>query len=83
MLKKFKLYEGEEQEILIAITTESEKFLIRFDVTNQEIDLLEVYAEDHEILELLDDSVINSIKSKIFNQLKQENQQNYISAIAA
>jgi len=83
MLKKFKLYEGEEQEILIAITTESEKFLIRFDVTNQEIDLLEVYAEDHEILELLDDAVINSIKTKIFNQLKQENQQNYISAIAA
>ena len=83
MLKKFKLYEGEEQEILIAITTESEKFLIRFDITNQEIDLLEVYAEDHEILELLDDAVINSIKSKIFNQLKQENQQNYISAIAA
>jgi len=83
MLKKFKLYEAEEQEILIAITTVSGKLFIRFDVTNQEIDLLEVYAEDHEILELLDDAVINSIKSKIFNQLKQENQQNYISAIAA
>ena len=83
MLKKFKLYEGEEQEILIAITTESGKLFIRFDVTNQEIDLLEVYAEDHEILELLDAAVINSIKSKIFNQLKKEDQQNYISAIAA
>jgi len=83
MLKKFKLYEGEEQEILIAITTESGKLFIRFDVTNQEIDLLEVYAEDHEILELLDDAVINSIKSKIFNQLKKEGQENYISAIAA
>ncbi len=83
MLKKFKLYEGEEQEILIAITTESGKLFIRFDVTNQEIDLLEVYAEDHEILELLDAAVINSIKSKIFNQLKKEGQENYISAIAA
>jgi len=83
MLKKFKLYEGEEQEILIAITTVSGKLFIRFDVTNQEIDLLEVYAEDHEILELLDAAVINSIKSKIFNQLKKEDQQNYISAIAA
>jgi len=83
MFKKFKLYEGEEQEILIAITTVSGKLFIRFDVTNQEIDLLEVYAEDHEILELLDDSVINSIKTKIFNQLKKEEQENYISAIAA
>jgi len=83
MLKKFKLYEGEEQEILIAITTESGKLFIRFDVTNQEIDLLEVYAEDHEILELIDEDVINSIKTKIFNQLKKEGQENYISAIAA
>jgi len=82
-MPKFKLYEGEEQEILIAITTESGKLFIRFDVTNQEIDLLEVYAEEHEILELLDDAVINSIKSKIFNQLKQEEQESYISAIAA
>lgn len=82
-MPKFKLYEGEEQEILIAITTELEKFLIRFNVEDQEIELLEVYAAGHEILDLVTDEVINSIKSKVFNQLEKENQENYISAIAA
>jgi hypothetical protein len=82
-MPEFKLREGENQEILMAITTETEKFVIQFNVYDQEIELLEVFAEKHEILELITDEVISSIKSKVFNQLKQENQQNYISAIAA
>jgi len=82
-MPKFKLYEGEGQEILISMATPKEKLFIRFDVIAQEMDLLEVYVGEHEILELIDDEVISTIKTKIFNQLKQENQQNYISAIAA
>ncbi|CAC9627882.1 hypothetical protein [uncultured Gammaproteobacteria bacterium] len=82
-MPEFKLREGENQEILMAITTETEKFVIQFNVYDQEIELLEVFAEKHQILELITDEVISSIKSKVFNQLKQENQQNYISAIAA
>ena len=67
----------------MAITTETEKFVIQFNVYDQEIELLEVFAEKHEILELITDEVISSIKSKVFNKLKQEEQENYISAIAA
>ena len=82
-MHKFKLSDSNNQEIWLAITTETEKFLVKFDVFNQQIDLLEVSAGEHEILDIIDGNVIHSIESKVFEQLKNEDQQNYINAIAA
>ena len=82
-MHKFKLPNSHNQEIWLAITTETERFLVKFDVFDQQIDLLEVSAGEHEILDILDDSIIHSIESKVFEQLKKEDQQNYINAIAA
>ena len=80
---KFKLSNSNNQEIWLAITTKTEKFLVKFDVFDQQIDLLEVCAGEHEILDIIDDNVMHSIESKVFEQLKKEDQQNYINAIAA
>jgi len=79
----FNLSNKKDQEIWLAITTETEKFLVKFDVFDQQIDLIEVCAGDHEILNILGDNVISSIENKVFNQLKQEDQQIYIDANAA
>ena len=82
-MHNFKLPNSHNQEIWLAITTDTERFLVKFDVFDQQIDLLEVSAGEHEILDILDDTVISSIKDKVFKQLKKEDQQNYIDSIAA
>ena len=84
MSSKFKFSEGQNLEIELKLTYLNLTFLIKYDVdVDGDIDLLEVCANEYNIIEMIHDEMLNDIKKLIVCELKKQDESNYIDFMIA
>lgn len=84
MSNKFKIKEGTDLEIILKLTYLNLPFLIKYDVDcDREIDLLEVRANEYNMIEMIHDEMLNDIKKLIVSELKKQDESNYIDFMLA
>jgi len=76
------LADAQNQEIMLRLN-EEDKFLIQYDIWDSEIEITDVWANKISILVLLSEPFLRSIAAQIVAQLHQEEQSDYIAALAA
>jgi len=84
-MKKFELKNGSDLEIEINLTYQRKPFLIFYDIWDGELDITGVYEQQGKVdlIELCSESVLSELKGLIIKKLKFDDEQDYISAVAA
>jgi len=82
-MRDFKLPDRQDQELWLPLSHESEPFLVRFNVYEQEIDLCAVFAGNHSLLALISDETSARIEQAIYTTLKQADEEDRLAAKAA
>ncbi len=79
----FKLPDSQDQELWLLLSKQPDRFLIRFNVYEQEIDLCGIYAGSHSLLSLFSEEATQAIEQQIYATLKQIDEEDRVIAQAA
>ena len=83
-MRKFRLNEAQDLEIELKITYLNLPFIIKYDIDcDGDIDLLEVCADQYNIMDMIHDEMLNDIKKLIVRELKKQDESNYIDFMVA